>query len=98
MPFDWMHVDRVQLSGDSARAQFDRAVKERARLFYNLGYGADDALRRIAAAAAWEYDADISRTPMPASDSELAALISSVYARMTGGRAATSPAKTDKKG
>lgn len=83
MPFDWMHPPRPEQRGDPFRRQFERTIAERARLFFNLGYGVDEATERIRAALRWEFDPDIPGTPLPPFYREVPDMVASVYARAT---------------
>jgi hypothetical protein len=79
MPFDWMHPKRAPQQADADRRQHERAIAERARLFYNLGYAEADATRRIEEALRWEFDADL-----PAFFGDVPNLVGAEYRRARG--------------
>jgi hypothetical protein len=79
MPFDWMHPKRAPQQADAARRQHERAVAERARLFYNLGYSEAEATGRIQEALRWEFDPG-----EPPFFGEVADLVGGEYRRARG--------------
>lgn len=83
MAFDWMQVKRPPARGDGFREQIRRAARERARLFFDLGYTADQATARIRAAIDWELDAS-AWPSSPGFSEDVAKLVGEVYARGQG--------------
>ena len=81
MPFDWMHVQRPAPAQNAMRDQFVRAIRERAQLFFNLGYAVEDAVARIRAGLDWEFDVDVSSTVRPDFYDNVGDLVGEVYAR-----------------
>ena len=86
MPFDWMNTQRPAVPAGRFRDQHVRAIRERARLLFNLGFSEAEACRRIEAALAWEFDADVASTPRPDFYAEIPALVAAVYAHALRGR------------
>jgi hypothetical protein len=87
MPFDWMQADVPPLPPGRWRDQHVRAIRERARLLYNLGFSQELAVTRIQASLAWEFDADFALTPLPSFYAEVPELVASTYARSSRGQA-----------
>lgn len=97
MSFDWMESSRPATDkGDRFRDQFVRAIRERARLFYDLGYPQTAATQRIEAAIRWEFDLGWRAPELPDFHAEIGALVDAVYARAEG--RAPAPPKTRKRG
>jgi hypothetical protein len=86
MSFDWLEPKRVARTGDPFREQYVRAITQRARLFFNLGYPEGQATDRIQAALRWEFDADIASTPVPPFYAQVPELVASEYKRARGSR------------
>jgi len=83
MSFDWMHVPPRPVTGDPFRAQFVRAIRDRARLFFNLGHDQATATRRISDDVRWEFDLGHGAPKLPAFHAEIPALVGKVYDRMS---------------
>ena len=80
MPFDWMHPKRVKLE-TGFTAQFVREIKERAQLLRNLNFSKKEATARIQAAVRWEFDEEISSTPLPKFYKDIPKLVKGVYGK-----------------
>jgi len=83
MPFDWMHATVPPPAGDPFREQFLAAVRERARLFYNLGHPVEAATSRIEAALRWEFDAEVMPSPKAGFYKDVPKMVEAVYKRCT---------------
>lgn len=82
MSFPWL--TRSAPTGGAAprlAAQL-RELRDRASLFYRLGYSADAAAARLTASLAWEHD---PRRPDGLSDADIAKLVHETYARRPSG-------------
>lgn len=90
MSFDWMQSPTRPAPPGAFRDQFVREIRERARLLSNLGFQEADAVGRIQAALAWEFDTSIGSTPKPGFYDEVPGLVAAAYAHAR--RGATSPA------
>ena len=85
--FDWMDVP-ARPHGDAAfRVQFEKAVRERAKLLFNLRFPAAETTKRILAGLAWEFDASVWPKTPPAFLGEVPGWVDDVYLRMTPTRA-----------
>ena len=90
MTFPWL--DRTPRSSAAAvKARLDaqlREVRDRAALYFRLGYKPEDAIARITAAIAWEHEAPASGSghrPDGLSDAAIADAVRETYARRPGG-------------
>ena len=96
MPFDWMDSPARPAPPGAFRDQFVRSIRERARLLSNLGYREADAVGRIQAALAWEFDQDFRKTPRPAFYAEVPELVAAAYAHARRGAVTPAPAAKKK--
>ena len=91
MRFEWMDCTPAKQNGPQLRA--DVAAKElanRAGTLYRLGFSEQDAVARLCARAAWEYEPCGKQTtshgrPAELSDSAIAKIVADTYARRPGG-------------
>ena len=81
--FDWMTVSPRVDGGAAFRKQFEKAVRERARLLYNLKFSAADATKRITDALSWEFDTTTWPKMQPAFFAEVPGWVQAVYTQMT---------------
>jgi len=83
MTFPWLTPSKPAAPGTDARlaAQL-RELRERAALLYRLGYAADAATTRLAAAVAWEHE---SSGGGPSADA-IAKVVKDTYARRPSGQ------------
>lgn len=88
MTFPWLDRSAPRPGGPAARlaAQL-REVRDRAALYFRLGYTADQATRRIAAAIAWEHEPSGGphRRPDGLSDARIAEAVRETFARRPSG-------------
>lgn len=90
MSFPWLTPTPASSRGADARlaAQL-RDLRDRAARYYRLGYPAEAAIARLAAAVAWEHDpasrAGAHRRPAGLSDAAIAELVRATYARRPSG-------------
>ena len=92
MTFPWLVPTASRSSAGSAArlaAQL-RELRDRAALFYRLGYSADVATKRLCALVAWEHDPQSStggphRRPTGLSDAAVAEAVRETYARRPSG-------------
>ena len=78
-----MTVSR-RVDGSAAfKKQFEKGVRERARLLYNLKFSPAEATRRITQALLWEFDASVWPKSPPAFLTEVPGWVQAVYAQMT---------------
>ena len=96
MSFDWMQTPARKPTPDAFRDQFVRAIRERARLLSNLGFAEAEAVRRIQAALAWEFDESIGSRPRPAFYAEVPAIVAAAYAHARRGAAPAAKAARKK--
>ena len=83
MPFPWLTPTRP--SSPAADTQLEaqlREVRDRAALFYRLGYSAEDATARITSAIAWEHE---RRRPEGLSDAAIADAVRETFQRRPSG-------------
>jgi hypothetical protein len=81
--FPWL--DRSPPSNRGAAAQHAaqlRELRDRAALYYRLGFSVEDATARLAAAVAWEHEHRRSDGP---SDDAIATAVRETYARKPSG-------------
>ena len=86
MAFPWLHATPPRAGGADRRANVAIAeLTSRAGVLYRLGFAQADAVRRLAAAVAWEYDPEsprgAHRRPAALSDPAIAKIVADVYAR-----------------
>ena len=89
MPFPWLHCTPPRADGADRRASVARAeLASRAGVLYRLGFSQAAATRRLAATAAWEYEAGsahaVHRRPAALSDQAIAKIVSDTFARRPG--------------
>lgn len=97
MSFDWMENPAPKSRPAAWQEQHERGIKQRAKLLYNLRFSEAQATARIERALAWEFDADLAKTPLPPFFKEIGGLVSGVYAHQRRGTEAASPKKAAKK-
>ena len=92
MRFEWMDCTPAKRNGPKLRA--DVAATElanRAGTLYRLGYSEKEAVARLCARTAWEYDpcstkgAGCHSRPDAISDAAIAKIVADTYARRPGG-------------
>lgn len=81
MAFDWMTVSRRPDRAGAFQEQFERSIRERALLLFNLGYGADAASDRITSALKWEFDSAVWPKTAPGFVLNVRPLVDGVFSR-----------------
>jgi hypothetical protein len=83
--FPWLERTPSSTRGPAARlaAQL-REIGDRAAIYFRLGFSAEEATRRLAAAVAWEHESHGKR-PTGLSDTAIAAKVKETYARRPSG-------------
>ena len=85
MSFPWLDPTPPTKRGAAARLDAQlRDLRDRAALYYRLGFTAEAATKRLAAAVAWEHDPS-PRRPDGLSDAAIAAVVKETYARKPSG-------------
>ena len=83
--FDWMtNPARNRGSHDKRRAMAEAEVRQRAALYYRLGFSSQRAAQRIRANVGWEHSVAGVRAPQLADD-DIRALVDATYARRPSG-------------
>ena len=85
MSFPWL--DRTSPTKQGAAARLDaqlRDLRDRAALYFRLGFTAEAATRRLVAMVAWEHD-PAPRRPDGLSDLAIAAVVKEMYTRRPSG-------------
>jgi hypothetical protein len=90
MKFEWMDRTPGKPNGGKLRAEVAAAeLANRAGTLYRLGFSEKDAVARLCARTAWEYDppstAGTHRRPDSLSDKAIAKIVADTYARRPGG-------------
>ena len=90
MSFPWLTRTTPTASADARLAVQLRELRDRAALFFRLGYTADAAAARLSARVAWEHDPESGaggahRRPAGLSDAEIAQVVRETYARRPSG-------------
>lgn len=92
MSFEWMECTPGKPNGSKLRAQVAAAeLANRAATLYRLGFSEKDAVARLCARVAWEYDPSSKpgrgyhRRPEALSDQAIAKIVADTYARRPGG-------------
>ena len=84
MPFDYMHGStNIEHHAEAWRDQHIRAIRERAKLLFNLRFSLAEATDRIQAAYTWEFDDAFESTKLPDFYAEIPALVGAVYKHLT---------------
>jgi hypothetical protein len=92
MRFEWMDCTPAKQNGSKLRA--DVAANElanRAGTLYRLGFSEQEAVARLCARTAWEYDPCSNKgtgshsRPDALSDAAIAKIVADTYARRPGG-------------
>jgi hypothetical protein len=92
MDFDWMECTPGKKNGSKLRS--DVATSElanRAATLYRLGFSQKDAVARLCARTAWEYEpcskpgGGCHRRPDELSDAAITKIVADTYARRPGG-------------
>jgi hypothetical protein len=86
--FPWLDRTRSRSGGAAARlAASQRELRDRAGVYFRLGFTADAAAARLAAAIAWEFDPPYGAHKRPAalSDAAIAAAVRETFARRPSG-------------
>lgn len=87
MTFPWL-VPTASRSAAGAAARLEsqlRELRDRAALFYRLGYSAEVATKRLCARVAWEHEPASHRRPSGLSDAAIAEAVRDTYARRPSG-------------
>jgi hypothetical protein len=87
--FEWMSTRAPGTPAGAAAfdRQFEKFVRERARLLFNLRFPVETAIGRIDAALRWELDTTVWPRKAPAFLEKVPAWVREVYAQMTPGKA-----------
>lgn len=90
MRFEWMECTPGKKNGSKLRADVAAAeIAHRAGTLYRLGFSQKEAVARLCARCAWEYDppskAGNHRRPDALSDQAIAKIVADTYARRPGG-------------
>ncbi len=85
--FDWMETGPRRDGSAAFNRQFEQAVRERARLMFNLNYTVTEAVRRIRLNLDWEFDTTIWPRKSPAFFEQVPTWVQAVYTQMTPTRA-----------
>jgi hypothetical protein len=90
MSFEWMHRTPGKPNGSKLRAEVAAAeLANRAGTLYRLGFSEKEAVARLCARMAWEYDPPSTsghhRRPDALSDKAVAKIVADTYARRPGG-------------
>jgi len=86
MSFPWLVCTPPRRDGADRRAKVAIAeLTSRAGVLYRLGFSQSDAIRRLTAAVAWEYDSaapsPAHRRPAALPDAAIAQIVGDAYAR-----------------
>lgn len=84
--FEWMEVTARRDGSAAFERQFENAVRERARLLFNLKYPLAEAVQRIRRGLDWEFDATVWPKQPPAFFARVPGWVEAVYTQMTPGR------------
>lgn len=84
--FDWMSVSARRDGGAAFERQFEKAVRERARLLFNLRYPASAATQRILAGLSWEFDTSVWPRKAPGFMKSVKKWVDDTYKQMTPGK------------
>ena len=92
MRFEWMECTPGKKNGSKLRADAAAAeLANRAGTMYRLGFLEKDAVARLCARVAWEYDPSSKpgrgwhRRPEALTDKAIAKIVADTYARRPGG-------------
>lgn len=92
MRFEWMECTPGKTNGSKLRAEVAAAeLGHRAATLYRLGFTEKDAVARLCARTAWEYEpcskpgAGCHRRPDALSDQAIAKIVADTYKRRPGG-------------
>ena len=90
MRFEWMECTPGKKNGSKLRADVSAAeLANRAGTMYRLGFPEKEAVARLCARVAWEYDPSAKtghhRRPDALSDKAIAKIVADTYARRPGG-------------
>ena len=87
MTFPWLTPTVPRPSGDRCLEAQKRELRDRAALFFRLGYSEADATARLVAAVAWEHDSTSSahKRPDALSDAAIGELVKETYKRRPSG-------------
>jgi hypothetical protein len=92
MRFEWMECTPGKKNGSKLRAEVAAAeLANRAGTLYRLGFSEKDAVTRLCARTAWEYDpcskagAGFHTRPDSLSDKAIAKIVADTYKRRPGG-------------
>jgi hypothetical protein len=90
MSFEWMDRTPGKPNGTKLRADVAAAeLANRAGTLYRLGFSEKEAVARLCARVAWEYDPPSKtghhRRPDNLSDKAIAKIVADTYARRPGG-------------
>jgi hypothetical protein len=86
-PFDYLNSNLSARFGGEMRTrsveEFEREIRERARLLFNLKYKAADAAARIRQNVAWEFD-DAWTKALPDFATRIDDIVAAVYKHVEG--------------
>ena len=89
MTFPWLDPTASPNSAAARLAAQLRELRDRAALFYRLGYPVEVATARLCARVAWEYEpasrGGVHRRPAGLSDAAIAEAVRDTYARRPSG-------------
>lgn len=92
MSFEWMECTPGKKNGSKLRADVAaRELADRAGTLYRLGFKEKDAVARLCARIAWEFDPGSKpgrgchARPSALSDQAIAKIVADTYARRPGG-------------
>jgi len=95
MSFEWLDCTPGKKNGSKLRASVAAAeLADRAATLYRLGFPEQEAVARLCARTAWEYDPSSKpgagasahhRRPDAISDAAIAKIVADTYARRPGG-------------
>jgi hypothetical protein len=90
MSFEWMERTPGKKNGSKLRADVAAAeLAHRAGTLYRLGFSQAEAVKRLCARCAWEYDppskTGAHRRPDALSDTAIAKIVADTFARRPGG-------------
>ena len=85
--FDYLNSNVSKAFNEKIRVRseemFEREVRERAQMLYNLRYSQEDAVTRIEDNLAWEFD-DTWTQRAPSCQSRVSSLVAEIYGRLKG--------------
>jgi len=83
--FDWMQTStapkRRSADAESGVETFRSELRERAGMFYRLGFPPSRAIARLVANTRWEFEIGVAGRPKGLSDGDIKEIVKSTYLR-----------------